>query len=288
MRIWLAALALLAGCFDSLLDAPCREGLTLRNGQCVTDTQQPDGPDGPDAVKPPTVRDPQDAAPTCEADLETDPQNCGSCGRACASGICAMGACLGDVAGHVVAIGHDYGNTNAAMLRVLGNAAALGTHHDLAIGRWAPSAAITQALSFSLAQIGRPWHAVALAAAPAGLDAVDVVLVDPQTTDGTDAEAFGTSWRTELVTFLDRGGVVIVLEGAGGTNHRFAVGADLFASPTPTVATAAHLSVIAPADSVAQQVMSPYAAAATSVAFPGLEPVIATPSGDAVVFHAAR
>lgn len=289
MRSWYtAALVLLAGCFDSLLDAPCREGLTLRYGQCVAvdTTPAPDSIGNPDAIRPPTPTAPNPIAPSCEAELATDPDNCGSCGHVCASGICAAGACLGEVAGHVVAIGHDYGAANAAMRRVLGNAAALGTHHDLAIGRWAPSAAVTYALSHSLAQLGRPWHTVALSSAPTSLAALDVVLVDPQAVD--DAEAFGASWSTELAMFLDGGGVIIVLEGAGGTNHRFALGAALFVSATPTIATSEHLSVVAPSDSVAQQVLSPYAAAATSVAFPGLDPVIATPSGDAVVFHAAR
>lgn len=303
----LVGLVLLAGCFDSLLGTPCRPGFTPEGGRCVAAADGPDGgrdvpevpvqPVAPDAHPMPEVDivATPDAgvpdAPACTADVLVDPLNCGTCGHACASGICTQGACAGEVAGHVVAIGHDYAAANAPMRRVLGNAAALGAHHDLAIARWADaSPAVTSALQGALADAGRPWHAVALPASPAeaALDGVDVVLVDPRTGDGSAAEQSGVAWAPALAAFLAGGGVVIVLEGEAGTNHRFAHGANLFDAGTPVSADGAHLAVVAPTDAVAQQVLSPYLAAASSVAFPALPAVIATPGGEAVVFHAAR
>ena len=41
-------------------------------------------------------------------DLSSDPDNCGSCGHVCASGLCTESVCEGALAGHIVAIGHDF------------------------------------------------------------------------------------------------------------------------------------------------------------------------------------
>jgi hypothetical protein len=146
IRISLVALVcLVTGCFDSLLGAPCKQGYTVSDGKCVIEqgVSPPDalhipdaqmtpiadaGPDGNPPDGNPPDGNPPDAppdAPTCTADTQNDPANCGVCGHACASGICSTGLCAGDPRGHVVAIGHDYASANTPMLRVLGNAAAL-------------------------------------------------------------------------------------------------------------------------------------------------------------------
>ena len=308
IRVALVSLVFLAGCFDSLLGSPCRPGLTLRDGQCIVEQSDVDGgvktPDSLTLVVPDagftndsgtdagTSPDGSPDAQTCAADLQTDPLNCGVCGHACLSGICTAGICEGDPRGHVVAIGHDYVASNAPMIRVLGNAAALGAHHDLAIARWsAPSAKVTSALTVSLAQLGRSSHSVTLPASPSpnAFAAADVIIFDPRTADGVVEEATGVAWNGAFSQFLLDGGVVIVLEGGGGTNHRFARGAGLFMTTTPVVVTGAHLQVFAPTDAVAQQVISPYYAASSTVVFPNLAPVIAAPATPgAVVFHVAR
>lgn len=308
-RIALVALVLLAGCFDSLLGTPCRDGYTERDRQCVatqsltTDAGTPGvdaddepaadaSPAPPDAMTDATPDAMPDAgspdAPVCVA-VPDDPLNCGACGHVCTSGICAGDTCAGEIAGHVVAIGHDFAATNAGVLRVLGNAAAMGLHHDIAIARWGTSYAVSTAISTSLAQLGRPWHAAALPNQPASgaFDGIDVIVIDPRTGDGDASELEGASWQNAFAAFLGRGGVVIVLEGESGTNHRFARGAGLFSSGAPVAVTGAHLVVVAATDAIAQQVPSPYLAAGASVAFPGLPAVVATPDGQAVVSHIA-
>jgi hypothetical protein len=290
-----AAALLLGGCLDSLLGAPCRAGFVAVDGRCVADPgAQPDAGVvgvGSDALAPDAVAQASDAgsdAPACTAVLD-DPMNCGACGHVCASGICTGTTCSGEVPGHVVAIGHDFTTTNAGVLRVLGNAAAMGQQHDLAIARWGTSPVVSQGLATSLGQLGRPWHAVAIPAQPSqnALSAADVVVVDPRVGDGDARELEGTSWRDAFAAFTGRGGVVIVLECENGTNFRFAHGAGLFSSGAPTTVTGSHLTVTAPTDAVVQQVPSPYYAASTTVAFPGLPAVVATSAGDTVVFHAA-
>lgn len=308
-RIAILAVVLLAGCFDSLLGTPCRDGYVEHDRNCIaeqaltTDAGMPgvDGDDQPPVDAPPATPDAMtdamadsmpDAgspdAPVCTA-IPDDPLNCGACGHVCTSGICSGDTCAGEIAGHVVAIGHDFTVTNAGVLRVLGNAAAMGLHHDLAIARWGESSAVTAALAASLAQLGRPWHAAALPAQPASdaLANVDVVVIDPRTGDGDASELEGASWHAAFAALLSRGGVVIVLEGASGTNYRFASGAGLFTTTAPVAVTGSHLAVVAATDAIAQQVPSPYLAASASVAFPGLTAVVATPEGQAVVSHIA-
>jgi hypothetical protein len=150
---------------------------------------------------------------------------------------------------------------------------------------------VTTALATGLVMVGRSSHAVAIPAMPSAnaFDGIDVIVVDPQMLDNTSETARGLVWRQAFAAFLTRGGVVIVLEGAGGSNHRFADGADLFHTATPVVVTGSHLNVVGGADAVAQQVLSPYYAAATSVSFPSLiTAVVAGATPGAVVFHEAR
>jgi hypothetical protein len=222
-----------------------------------------------------------------------DAQNCGACGRRCASGICQAGQCTGDLVGHIIAIGHDYRSHNAAMARVLGNAAALAGTSDLGIARLAGTAAtvsmngVTSALTSSLATIGRTSHVVALPAVGQPLTGIDVLIIDAQTGDGDAAQALGGAWAAEIDNLLARAGVVIVLEGASGVSHRFAAGANLFTVATPIETTGSPAFVAAANDAIVQQVVSPYLADTTSVVFPAVVGAIATPSGT-VVMHLTR
>ena len=308
--------ALLAGCFDSLVDNPCAEGFSLVDGACLAG----DGPDagtGDDDVKAPTNNNTDDEdtgggndggaggdggeGETCELpllacdgaclDVSSEPDNCGACAHACASGICSAGHCTGDLSGHIVAIGHDYQSYHLAMARVLGNAAALGEHRDLSIALYRgdnPAGGVHSALGAGLAQMGRPFHWVTLpVVAPNALAAVDVLLVEPQTGDGAAAEAAGANWSVAIDNFLQHNGVVIVLEGSAGVSHRFAYGASLYAY-TPVDSTNLPAHIVDSSDAIAQQVVTPYLAETTSVTFPGASPVIAGPDGNAVVFHQTR
>ncbi len=261
-------------------------------------------PDAPDASPDAMVADASpDAGPTCTApleacygtcvDLETDPDHCGSCTHQCASGICTAGHCQGEAWGHIVAIGHDYATSHPAMRRVLANAVSLTATNDVGVAWWpseSPSMAHYPALSLGMSAMSRPWHQVAFPASPASsFDGVDVVIVPPEDIDGDASEQAGAAWATALDEFLRRGGVVVVLDGAG-TNYRFAHGAQLFDVGAPVVVTSQPTAVVDGTDSIANQVVAPYLAEATSVAWPGApEPVVTTMGGvDTIVFHLTR
>lgn len=287
-----------AGCFDSIVDDPCIDGYQLDHGRCVAKTTDPTSPTTPPPTPTPTPTDdpksvPPDVTiepPVCSMDLQTDALNCGACGHACESGICETGHCLGALSGHIVAIGHDYQQHNAAMARVLGNAVSLGAHHDVAVARWYGSAsdAAIQGTNAALAQgmtaNGRPWHEVALPAMPAdeALAAIDVLLVDAQT-----IEIDAAPWATAIDHLLQHGGVVVVLEGVGGKSYRFAETAGLAMLQAPVDATGLPATVANSSDALTQHVVSPYLATTTSVAFAGATGSIATQAGPLVV-HETR
>lgn len=326
----LIAATLAAGCFDSLVDDPCAAGYELAGGACVAGARpdagaasgaedggggggddgdggaggDDDGGAGDDDGGDGSVLDGGDpvacVAPEaqCDAtcvDLTSDPDHCGACGHACASGICEAARCLGELPGHVVVIGHDLSSHHAAIRRVLGNAVALGSSAELAVARLRGTATAaahdgtTTALAQGMAALGRGWHAVALPApdAPGALDDVDVLIVEAQTGDGDAAAATGAAWAAPADQLLHHGGVVIVLEGAGGVSDRLAAGAGLIALPPPVDTTGAHATIVDAADAVAQQVVAPYLAESSSAAFPGVAGPIATEDGT-IVIHATR
>jgi hypothetical protein len=293
----------LAGCFDSIIDGPCLPGYSYVAGECIA-RDTPDAGSDPigDAAMPdggPSVHDP---GLVCEAtqaacdgtcvDTATDAAHCGSCGRICPSGICEHGKCLGELPGHVIVIGHDYRQHHAAMRRVLGNAISLATTSDVAIARWRGTASVaahagtTTAISQAMTQLGRAWHAVPITSEPS-LEGVDVLIVEAQLGSGDAAHSSGVAWAPEIASLLARNGVVIVLEGASGASYRFVDGAELGPLPAPTDVTQSHAFVVDPGSAIAQQVLSPYLAATSSVVFEGETGPIGTLAGPIVV-HRSR
>jgi hypothetical protein len=295
----------LAGCFDSIVSDPCAAGYHLSGGLCV-----PSGPDGgPGGVDPigpvaPGHGGPSEVGPlVCEApltacsgvcvDLSTDPLNCGHCGRVCPSGICTQSMCVGDIAGHIVAIGHDYTSSDPAMERVFGNALALSTPADVRIGWWRGDASTASANGARTAahkglhQLARNGSDVTLTQVDdASLAEIDALVVDAQTGDVNAAHATGAAWKDPLAKFLASGRVVIVLEGDAGVGYALAAGAGLYTVAAPVDATNQFATVANAADAVALQVASPYLAKASSVCFAGAAgTVITAPSGAAIVFH---
>lgn len=290
MRVALALwLALLAGCFDSLVHSPCATGYRFAAGQCVPLDADGGSDGGGDGGSELVCPGPLVACQGQCRELSMNPDHCGSCGRACASGICVAGECAGGLPGHVVAIGHDYRRHHGAMARVLGNAVALAPVASVVVARLpgVASAGVTAALQSSLGDIGRPWRELSLPPPSAGaLRGIDVLLIEAQPGDGASAAALGGSWAVALPSFLARGGVVIALHGVDAQTHRFAEAAGLYVVSAPEPATGAQAQVVSRSDAVAQAVVSPYLAEDSSVTLPGApRATIATSGGGTLVFH---
>ncbi len=303
-RLALFALCV-AGC-GSLVDDPCAEGFELVGGVCTTagsgsdmqpnQTTQPVMPMGPTTPISPTQPDPPlcslpltDCGGVC-IDTTSDPDNCGACGLVCATGLCQASACVGAIAGHVVAIGHDYSATDAAMSRVLGDAVGLVTGQFTRIGYWRGSSSLEggQAAAVAgLAQTSRTAWSTELGSIDAGsVSEIDTVVIEPQQGSGDDAEAAGSAAAQSLQDFVAAGHVVVVLETAGGVSYRFADGAGLFTVAAPIDVSNTAITVAAAADAVAEGVASPYLGRPSTVGYPGVaDPVFVDGSGDAVVFH---
>lgn len=307
LSITVPALLVVGACFDSLVDEKCGSGYMLQHDVCVPRPQSATNDAGADCGAS-GVLDAMPDAVVCTGsqiecnsacyDADRDPDNCGACGKVCASGVCTSGACSGTLSGHIVAIGHDYRAYHAAMARVIGNAVALGAHNDVAVGRLhgsADAAAVagtSTAIASSLASIGRSFHSTDLPALPDAttLTDIDVLVVDAQTGDANSAQATGGAWQPELDLFLARGGVVVVLEGTAGVSYRFAEGAMLYSLTAPPAdATDELASVTDGADVTTQHVLSPYRAESMSVTLPGSQhPVVTAADGGTLVFHLVR
>ncbi len=298
-----AAAMTMAGCFDSLLGGPCAAGFLLADGQCVPPEAQPDGGVAiapiADAVSTDALvcEPPQQGCNGNCVDVTSDPDNCGACGLVCPSGICVDSRCVGELAGHIVAIGHDYVKMNAVMAHVLGNAVAMGARRDVGVATWTGSAdpdaidGMNYALYWGMSQIGRPWHREALPKTPdrSAFANIDVLVVAPQSHGGDQLEEDGAEWRQAIDRFLIRGGVVVILEGLDGVSYRFAQGAALYTAGPPSEVTGERAIVVDPSDAAALQILSPYLATSTSVAHAAdYEPVIAAEDGGTIVFHLTR
>ena len=226
MTRYIMIVMLVTGC-SSLVSDPCQPGYDLVDGTCemIAIVVPP-----PSIVPPPLPEPapPQPTLPSCFApqtdcdgvctDLQSDPDNCGTCGDVCASGLCDAGVCIGATVGHVVAIGHDYQASEPAMDRVLADAVGLTTGAYTRIGYWrgtprskahrrprSPGSHRRRAPRAASRSSG--WSA-------AELVEVDAVVIEPQVGDGDDAEADGAGAAQTLAKFVAAGHV-----GRGARNH---------------------------------------------------------------------
>ncbi|MDP9002103.1 MAG: hypothetical protein M3O46_18580 [Myxococcota bacterium] len=228
-------------------------------------------------------------------DVTGDPVNCGGCNVVCASQICTSSRCVGAASGGIVYIGHDYTTTLAgtAQARVLSNAVFIPQSnplHVMSYERYARRSAITRAdaiLGGVATQIGRGLnirHTSTDTDVPTllTLPGFDVLLVhdQPAAPDGA-LGVLGTSWASTLATFTLGGGVVVVLDGAGGIDQMpaFSNGTGLLNVTADTPLTVGTPLVVASrSDVVGIAVISPYGAGQSSVS------LSTEPNGGSVVY----
>jgi hypothetical protein len=234
---------------------------------------------------------------TCE-DLTSDPDNCGSCGNQCASGICETSACQAGRVGHIVLIGHDYAESRAEMRKIAGNAVFIAPGAPARVlvyegdARNASLRGIDDAIDAVAAARGRTWTRSTVPEPDDIeflLDDVDVFVVAPQRSDDTTIRDLGTMWAPWLAAFLARGGVIVVFDAGGMSLGTWQVleTAGLLDAGGRTDIDRRNVSVVAPADSVAIGVAAAYRAEIDSVCFDvadGSTVVVQHPSGP-VVLH---
>jgi hypothetical protein len=192
--------------------------------------------------------------PTCDpltncggacVDLTSDPDHCGACTVDCGSGICVDSMCESALAGHLVVIGHDYERRRSAMSSLLANAVLLSGASPVRIVGWnarsTPASIIGTDAGIEDGRGARTFTlrvATAAEDVPFLLDTADSFLVYAQR-DATDAElrGLGAMWSTALGQFLDRGGVIVVLDAPSTTNagtHQILDAAGLFTATATT------------------------------------------------------
>lgn len=221
-------------------------------------------------------------------DLDVDPNNCGSCGKMCPTGLCNGGKCRGAKAGHVVAIGHDYAGVSAtlAVARVIVNAAFLPTRNPvriLSFEQYADAAAISSVKSIldgGAASTGRAYVKTSTTTLAAFRDALiiddyDAALIfdQPKAPDGALA-TIGANLSITLDSFARVGGTIVILDGASGVGQmpQLLTKSTLLTTTSHTVVTGKAVDVVAPADAVGLGVLSPYSAPSRSVTFTITEP----------------
>jgi hypothetical protein len=279
------------------------------DGALVDATENDTGSTGTDAS--PQDSSPADVAetgPLCMAplvdcggvcvDTTSDPFNCGHCGVVCPSQICLDSVCQGSTAGGIVFIGHDYvgpaGSVpGTAQARVLSNAVFIPQTNPLKVlsyEHYAVANAVARVkliLNSFATQEGR-----GLSITSTSVDAdipnklvlanYQVLLVQDQPTAPSGALAtLGASWAATLTTFVQAGGIVVVLDGGTGVGQMpaFSTATTLLSvTAQAPIATGTPLDDVAPGDVVGVGVVSPYGAGKNSVS------ITTEPNGGNVVY----
>lgn len=255
---------LLNGAGDWVCAPPCADPLVACNGRCV--------------------------------DLQNDPLNCGTCGKICPSNICVGGVCQGSTPGDVVLIGHDYKDAigSTSQTKVLTNAMFIPTSNPLRVlsyEQFADGAVVARVKSLVAGAAGARVIQYTVANNPNPLRSAtlakdfDVVLVHDQSGAAAGALApIAATWATPLDTFAKAGGVIIALDGAGGSGAmpELVTSAGLLDLAGHTsIPAGTQVAIVAAGDKVGAAVVSPYAVVARSVTFQSNQP-----NGGNVVFVA--
>jgi hypothetical protein len=239
--------------------------------------------------------------------VDSDPANCGACGKVCASNICIAGECQGATPGDVVLIGHDFTavNSQSAQTRVLVNALSIPTTDPIRVLSYEDGASVVAVIDAkAVAAYGIKNREIRFTTAAAAADLAspalgkdyDIVLLHDASAG--DAAAIGASWATSLDTFTRKGGVVVALDnGTSPMPTLLSSSGMLTVASHTTLPSSTHLLVTGAADVIGAQVLSPYAAFGSPVSFQGLPAQSADLSwvvraknvddsaGDAVVVH---
>jgi hypothetical protein len=244
-----------------------------------------------------------DPVVACNADLDTDPLNCGACGTVCGSGLCYAGACADDRAGHLFVIGHAYRTSNPALDRVLGNAVFLTEKRPVQIVTWfGPTNAQTPAdlVTGTNAAIARAGSVLKNTFAKTRakyssmvqtmLPTADVFLIyaQPQATDEY-LQALADEWRQPLDDFTRRGGIVIVLDARGTNSGSVQLVSGLLSLTGRTALGTNGIAYLAAHDdALAARIPLTFAAPdAIGYAPTGATDVATTEAGEVVVAHRA-
>jgi hypothetical protein len=262
------------------------------NGVCLPSCEQQDG--GPLLTL---------CTPEC-VDLQTDPRNCGACGHVCPSGICADGMCIGATAGHIIAMGDDLSNVTAATQRLLGNAVLMPLADPVQVlvfdekttERVKTNVQNTIVKMAMLSGRNMPVLTSATSLSVTFLLSIsDVFVIQAQPSATNDSLIKnGQTWSTALRQFVKRGGVIVLMDAAGGSNKgtfQILQAAGLLDVTARVPVGKKRLSLIAPGDSVATAVPSPYMGTPETVGFDVAEPtvVVEEPSAHTpVLIHVAR
>jgi hypothetical protein len=172
------------------------------------------------------------ATKTCTAttDYNNDALNCGTCGNACASGLCYSGVCADSRAGHMFVIGNSFRKSNPSWDRMLANALFLrekttalnvlvyrGTNgNDFNTGE-------LNAISRGATLMHRTFTKTVItnsAAVQTSLPTADVLVIEaqPQLSDAALA-GLADEWSLPIDDFTRNGGTVIVLDAPSTANH---------------------------------------------------------------------
>ena len=168
-------------------------------------------------------------------DLQTNANDCGQCGLACATEICRAGKCSGMPIGHLVVIGMSYAQLNAPTQQLLGNASFLAPGNPLAIvdyRKYTPPAdtKVTDDLLVAEAKKrGRTFDTTVVTSAAATATALDsgvyrlLFIHDQPSAPSGELASFGTAIAASAAKFAKGGGTVVVLATGSGSGEMAAL-----------------------------------------------------------------